>query len=146
MIFCQVIQRELNVEVVKEFAFHPNRRWRFDYAIPEHRIALEVEGGVYTQGRHIRPKGFLGDMEKYNSAAVMGWKVLRCTPRGLITMSTVEMIRQAMEGGGAVVDYLERHRMTCPFLHSKNICKDAASGIKRVCDGGCEFMKRFKTK
>lgn len=146
MIFCQVITQHLNVEVVKEHAFHPNRKWRFDYAFPQHKIALEVEGGIYTSGRHIRPKGFLGDMEKYNAAAMMGWRVLRCTPKTLLTMPTIQMIRDAI-GCECVsadgVDFVELHRLSCPFLHKKTICKDAVSNIKRTCDSGCEFMKKF---
>ena len=52
--FTAVCESLLHVEVVKEFKFHPTRRWRFDYAIPTHKIALEVEGGVWTGGRHTR--------------------------------------------------------------------------------------------
>ena len=66
--------------VICEFRFAPPRRWRFDYAWTEEMVALEVEGGIWTQGRHTRGKGVLGDMEKYNEAAIRGWKVLRATP------------------------------------------------------------------
>ena len=62
-----------------EFRFHPVRQWRFDFAWPEHRVALEVEGGVWNSGRHTRGSGFIGDCEKYNAAAVLGWRVLRVT-------------------------------------------------------------------
>lgn len=67
-------------EPVKELRFSPPRRWRFDYAWEAGKVALEVEGGVWTGGRHTRGKGFLADMEKYNTATVMGWRVLRVTP------------------------------------------------------------------
>ena len=96
-IFIQIAKKQLGVDVVKEHQFHDKRKWRFDYAIPEWRIALEVEGGVHTGGRHIRPKGFLGDMEKYNEAAILGWRVLRCVPNDLISGKTIEMIRRAYE-------------------------------------------------
>lgn len=146
MIFSQFASQELGVEVVKEHQFHPNRKWRFDYAFLDNKIALEVEGGVYTSGRHIRPVGFLNDMEKYNAAAMMGWRVLRCTPKTLLTMPTITMIRDAMQcsfKSADGIDYEERHRLSCPFLHSKTICKDSASGINRICDSGCEYMKHF---
>ena len=71
-VFTIICKTDLGVECVKEFKFHTERRWRFDYAIPQYKIALEVEGGVWTQGRHTRPQGFLGDMEKYNNAALLG--------------------------------------------------------------------------
>lgn len=63
-----------------EYRFHPSRRWRFDYALPAHSVAIEVEGGVWTQGRHTRGKGYLGDLEKYNEAQILGWRILRFTP------------------------------------------------------------------
>ena len=87
----------LKVDCVKEHRFHPVRKWRFDYAIPSHRIALEVEGGVWSGGRHTSPQGFLNDMEKYNTATLMGWRVFRCTPETLCTNATLNMIRGAME-------------------------------------------------
>ena len=53
--------------------------WRFDFAYKEFKIAVEVEGGIYTNGRHVRGKGFENDCEKYNNALVLGWRVLRFT-------------------------------------------------------------------
>jgi len=64
---------------VREHRFAPPRRWRFDYAWPGHRLALEVEGGVWTGGRHVRGRGYERDCEKYNEAALRGWCVLRVT-------------------------------------------------------------------
>lgn len=62
---------------IYEHRFHPERRWRFDAAWPDYKIALEFEGGVWRQGRHQRAYGFIGDMEKYNEAALLGWLVVR---------------------------------------------------------------------
>lgn len=70
---------------VREHRFHGTRRWRFDYAWPAQMVALEVEGGVWTGGRHTRGAGYLGDVDKYNEAALLGWLVLRCTPSKLRT-------------------------------------------------------------
>lgn len=67
-------------EPTPEYTFHPVRKWRFDYAWPLALIAVEVEGGVWTQGRHTRGAGFLADMEKYNAAVMFGWRVLRFVP------------------------------------------------------------------
>jgi len=79
-----------------EYTFHPTRRWRFDYAWPDDAIALEVEGGVWTQGRHTRPSGYLGDVTKYNQAAVLGWRLLRVTPDTLETQATIDLIADAL--------------------------------------------------
>lgn len=97
-VFTVICKTDLKVECVKEFKFHPVRKWRFDYAIPEHKIALEVEGGVWTGGRHISPKGFLGDIEKYNTATLMGWRVFRTTPEDLYKTATIKLIKTAISG------------------------------------------------
>lgn len=95
-IFVKFAESQLGVAPVMEYQFHPTRKWRFDYAFPGTKVALEVEGGVHTAGRHIRPRGFLNDMEKYNAAATLGWLVLRTTPDQLRTYRTIEMIKTAM--------------------------------------------------
>jgi len=80
-------------EPLCEHRFHPTRRWRFDFAWPQQKVALEVEG---LNGRHQRTAGFLKDMEKYNRATVMGWRVLRTTNRNLCMQETVDMIRMLL--------------------------------------------------
>lgn len=96
--FTLLVQSQLGLECVREFRFHPERKWRFDYAVPERKVALEVEGGVWTGGRHTSSKGFLNDMEKYNTATVMGWKVVRTTPKDLYTAATLTLMRDACLG------------------------------------------------
>ncbi len=80
----------------REWKFDAKRRWRFDYAWPEKMVALEVEGGVWTGGRHTRGAGFLKDIEKYNRAAVLGWRLLRVTPDKLVSFGTFEMLREIL--------------------------------------------------
>lgn len=96
--FVELVRNELNVDCRREFRFHPQRRWRFDYALPKCLVAVEVEGGVWTRGRHVNPKGFLRDMEKYNTATLMGWSVLRVTPQDLYTEKTLQMLKTAVFG------------------------------------------------
>jgi hypothetical protein len=62
-----------------EATFHPSRKWRFDFFFPSHKLAVEIEGGAWIQGRHNRAAGFIKDMEKYNAAAEMGIRILRYT-------------------------------------------------------------------
>ena len=81
---------------VAEHRFHATRKWRFDFAWPAARVALEVEGGVWTGGRHTRGAGYAGDVEKYNEATLAGWRVLRCQPREVFHAKTGAMIRQAI--------------------------------------------------
>jgi very-short-patch-repair endonuclease len=68
---------------VQEYKFYPTRRWRIDYAFVKEKIAIEIEGGVWSNGRHVRGNGFLGDMEKYNTLTEAGWRLLRYTPRNI---------------------------------------------------------------
>lgn len=97
-VFTRVCNTQLGVECIKEHRFYKPRMWRFDYAIPAYKIALEVEGGVYTRGRHVRPLGFLGDIEKYNTATLLGWRVFRTTPNKLLTNSVLTLLKNAISG------------------------------------------------
>jgi len=83
-------------EPVEEYEFHDSRKWRFDFAWPVYKIALEVEGGVWSNGRHVRGRGFMGDVDKYNAATLMGWRVLRCTPQTLFKHETLQMIKSLL--------------------------------------------------
>jgi very-short-patch-repair endonuclease len=84
---------------VQEFKFHQTRKWRFDFAWPDKKIALEVEGGVFTNGRHTRASGFLKDMEKYNNAALLGWRIIRTTPQKIYAFETIKMIKTITANG-----------------------------------------------
>src|SRR5262245_26350420 len=94
------------------FARHEGRRWRFDYAWPEYRVALEVEGGMFAGGQHVRPAGIRRDLEKYNAAAVNGWIVLRCLPETLAADSTIQIIQRAMDYRAAVQMVFSHGRLT----------------------------------
>ncbi len=59
--------------MVREHVFHPKRGWRFDFAWPELKLAVELDG----RGRHQTVKGTRGDCEKLNAAVILGWRVLR---------------------------------------------------------------------
>lgn len=83
---------------VAEFRFHPDRRWRFDFAWVSHRLAVEVEGGLWIGGRHNRPVSMVKDMEKYNEAALMGWKVLRFTPQQFKNGDAAEVLQEFFNG------------------------------------------------
>lgn len=63
----------------REWKFHPTRKWRFDFAWPLEKFAVEIEGGVWSGGRHTRGKGFIEDCIKYNEAVMLGWRVIRVT-------------------------------------------------------------------
>jgi hypothetical protein len=95
-LFLALLKRERLPLPVAELRFAPPRRWRFDYAWPDHRVALEVDGGIWTAGRHTRGAGWLKDTEKLNTAASLGWRLLRTTPDGLHDLETIALIRRTL--------------------------------------------------
>jgi very-short-patch-repair endonuclease len=80
------------LKLEEEVRFHPVRRWRFDFAHMETLVAVEIEGGTWTGGRHTRPVGYEKDCEKYNAAGALGWTVFRLTSR-MIRKENLEPIR-----------------------------------------------------
>ncbi len=76
----------------REFRFHPRRRWRFDFAWPLCKISVEVDGGIYCRGRHVRGSGFERDAEKRNAAVMAGWRVLHFTSRTVKSGEAVQAI------------------------------------------------------
>lgn len=89
--------RQANVGwFVEEHRFHGTRRWRFDFAWVAQRLAVEVEGGAFSGGRHTRGLGFVADCHKYNAAVLAGWRVLRYVPRANWLPEAVKEITEAL--------------------------------------------------
>ncbi len=124
----ELLLREYGLAYVKEKEFHPIREWGFDFAIPEYKIAIEVEGGTFGHivvcnhcgmkvsgvskkghhyyvragGRHNRGKGYEEDREKYNTAQVLGWRVLSFTPEMILSqpVACMDQILLLIKGVG----------------------------------------------
>ena len=67
-------------ELVTEEMLNEGRRFRTDFSHAASKVAIEIEGGVWTAGRHLRPLGFISDAQKYNQLEMDGWSVLRLVP------------------------------------------------------------------
>lgn len=80
----------------EEYKFLGDRKFRFDFAWTDKLLAMEVEGGVWVNGRHTRGSGFVKDMEKYNLATINGWRILRFTPQQLKNNETYNLIQKAL--------------------------------------------------
>ena len=80
----------------REHKFHPNRRWRFDFAHLPTMTAFECDGGTWANGRHTRGAGFAADCEKYNAAALLGWRVFRFTS-DMLQNAPYQHLRQIVE-------------------------------------------------
>lgn len=111
LVFQALLQRERIDAPLREYRFHATRKWRFDYAWPRWKVALEVEGGVFgftdpktglrrSGGAHSSITGIKRDIEKYNHAAAMGWLVIRCLPTTLATGETMSFVKAALEAHG----------------------------------------------
>lgn len=79
-------------ELEREFRFHPVRRWRADFAHLPSRTLIEIEGGIYVNGRHNRAAGFAADLEKYLEASLDGWRVIRLGPKELSSEHLARLI------------------------------------------------------
>ena len=88
----------------KEYRFFNKRRWRFDRAWIDFKIAVELEGGIYSHGRHVRGQGFENDCIKYNTAITLGWVVFRVTSNMLKRdpANVIDSIRFCMMGRKAL--------------------------------------------
>jgi len=100
MVFVQLL-REAGLPDPKgevQFALSSDdpRKFALDYAWPDAKLGVEVEGGVWSRGAHGRGSGILRDMEKQNVAVVLGWRILRFTPSHLVQPETVALIQQAL--------------------------------------------------
>lgn len=99
-----------------ECVFHPTRKWRFDFAwngctcsgvfhegpscgmgcLNNSKVALEVQGGIFIQGRHSRGAAMLNEWEKLNAAAELGWRIIYCQPKDLTTKAMADTIRRCL--------------------------------------------------
>lgn len=82
----------------REVMFHPTSRWRFDLAWPDKKVAVELHGGSWQQGRHQRGAGFTRDRQKMVAAIELGWRVLEFTDEDLRTrpVQVIEQIRKVL--------------------------------------------------
>lgn len=78
----------------KRLAEHKLQDWRFDLCAPSIRLAVEIEGGAWSGGRHTRGAGFAGDLRKYGAAMRLGWTVYRCDYAMIRTGEAYDTIKQ----------------------------------------------------
>jgi very-short-patch-repair endonuclease len=81
---------------VGEYRFHPVRKWRFDYAWPTQKVALEIQGGVFAKGRHVQGAGLRKEYEKLNAAAADGWRVLFILPEQVSNGTAMQIIETTL--------------------------------------------------
>ena len=94
---------QAHIPFEREYRFHPERKWRADFMVGQDmawpvrgRYLIEIEGGAYVQGRHTRGASFERDCEKYAAAAILGYRLIRVTPRQVESGQALSWIRQAV--------------------------------------------------
>lgn len=90
--------KALKIAFKSEFRFHPTRKWRADFHIEGTKLLVEVEGGIWSGGRHTRGNGYLGDMDKYNAATAMGYQVFRFSTEQVISGFAIKQIEELVRG------------------------------------------------
>lgn len=78
------------------FAKCIGRRWRADFCWPDLMIIVEVEGGVWKRGRHVRPWGFEKDAEKYNAAIELGYSLYRYTAKTIKNGNAIKQLKRVL--------------------------------------------------
>jgi very-short-patch-repair endonuclease len=88
------------------FAEVIGRRWQTDFAWPDRKLIVEIEGGIWRKdehgqwsGAHTHPTNVLRDIEKYNHMALLGYRLLRFSPRDLKDGSAIEMMKKVLAEG-----------------------------------------------
>ena len=81
----------------REYLFHPRRKWRFDFAFVREKLSVEIEGGIWSHGAHTRGQHFEGDCVKYAHAAILGWRVIRCSTGQVTSGQAIEWVLQALK-------------------------------------------------
>jgi hypothetical protein len=89
----------------REHMFLAGRRFRFDFAWTDVRLGVEVEGGVFSKGRHTRGVGYSKDLEKYNLAAMHGWTVYRFTTQDVKSGIAVGFMEIIINNKGVITSY-----------------------------------------
>lgn len=92
------IEQATGLMATREYRFHPVRKFRFDVAWPDAMVAAEIDGGVWTGGRHTTGAGFIRDQEKTNLAALAGWRVFRFTWKDVDSGQMADVLTQALGG------------------------------------------------
>ena len=116
-------------DLEREYRFHHERRWRADFAHVGARVLIEIEGGIWVNGRHNRAAGFNADLEKYLAAGLAGWRVFRFGP-DQITLENVERMAEQVR------DEIRRFSTESTLVKNQQIVDseslDANPAVKKV--------------
>lgn len=77
--FLEQLRQAMLPEPEREYRFATPRRYRLDFAWPDRKLGVELEGGIFRSGPqgHSSIGGIKRDMAKHNLAVSLGWRVYR---------------------------------------------------------------------
>ena len=103
---------------MREFRFHPSRNWRFDFIIvrkgmplplssedisdeykKNHVVLVDIQGGIWSGGAHVRGLGYKNDIEKMNVATAMGYQVYWFTSEMVEDGSAIKFLEEEVWKG-----------------------------------------------
>ncbi|HEV2521055.1 MAG TPA: hypothetical protein VGT24_01630 [Candidatus Acidoferrales bacterium] len=92
--------RRYNFALAEEYRFDPLRKWRFDFAlwVQGKSLGVEIDGGIWTSGRHTRGRGYQADLDKLNAATAAGWQIFRFSVDDVLHARDIPLLRKWMEG------------------------------------------------
>lgn len=96
--FTRYIKEQLGIELWPEFYFSVEKMYRLDYAFPDAKFGIEVNGGIWARGKsgHSSGTGIKRDMDKANLLTCLGWRFISVTPSDLYKESTISMIKKIL--------------------------------------------------
>ena len=81
---------------VREYQAIPGRRYRWDFAWPDKRVLVEINGGTYAHMGHSTGPGIARDYEKSNLAVLAGWKVFAFDRRMVEAGTALDVTAKAL--------------------------------------------------
>ena len=84
--------RAYRIPFEREYSISPKTKHRFDFALPNQKILIEIQGSIWTNGRHSRGKGFESDCRKSNLAVFLGWRLLKYSTEMVMDGSAINDI------------------------------------------------------
>ncbi len=98
LLFAEQVRTSHLPAASRNWRFHPTRKFELDFAWVPQKVALEIEGGIYSGGAHGRATGIVRDIEKGNLAILAGWRVFRATNHDIEDGSALALIKEALGG------------------------------------------------
>ncbi len=97
MVEADIKNCQLSTGCVPQHKFHPERKWRWDFCYPRYKLAIEVQGGTYTRGRHSRGPGQRKDFEKISEGAILGWHIIIVDSKDVSQKLHIDRIQRFFE-------------------------------------------------